>query len=156
MCKSIWSHRTLTGVEIAEYFLERCRNADGVCLWHPQVHQHNTGFSPWHQTCLKMYFIYTTESLRQGKKSYHCCSFPTEKVKWRGPRLPPYSLQSSRLRPFTLQHTLTLTHGHSHSYCTAVRTTESPAGRVTRQQLHPLAKIKPPWRQVKMLIYQQQ
>lgn len=147
MCKSIWSHRTLTGVEIAEYFLERCRNADGVCLWHPQVHQHNTGFSPWHQTCLKMYFIYTAESLRQGKKSYSLLLFSN--LEGQVKRIQAASTLSPKFTPptpYPPTHTHTHTRGHSHSYRTAVRTTESPAGRVTRQQFHPLAKIKPPWR----------
>lgn len=67
--------------------------------------------------------------------------------------------------PLNLQHTLTYTHTHtehSHActglsgYCTALWTTDSPAGRVSRQQYHLLVKIKPPWRlAVKMFIYQQ-
>lgn len=97
------------------------------------------------------HLFHATESLRQGKKLYLCCSFPTWKVKWKGFRLP---ILSPKLTPHspspsnTHSHTHRMDPQHSGSHCTALRTTESPAGRVTRQQFtrqqyHPLVKIKP-------------
>ena len=106
----IWSHRTLTGLETEDCFLGVGTLGGRVPLA-TQLHQHNTHFTPWQPNVFEMHFI-TTESLRQGQKLCHWCSFPKWKTKW---KIWTASLLSPKLTPYPNTRTHTHTHTHTHT-----------------------------------------
>lgn len=104
-----------------ESFLEGCRDTRRVCAarWHPPAHPHSTCFTP------------SSLLLNVSGEERSC-----------NPGAVFHTGRPSKQDPGCLAALSKADCGP----CTALRTPESPAGWVTRQQCHPLVKIKPHWR----------